>query len=116
VITVSLRQLRFFAFHGLHQEEKKVKGEFIVDLDLHYLPGEKVERIEDTINYAEVFALVKQRMELPEELLETLAMDLAEKIRERWAFVKEIVICIEKKKAPIHNFNGRVSVTYRRHY
>lgn len=116
MITVSLHQLRFFAFHGLHAEEKKVKGEFVVDIDINYVPAGRVELIDETINYASVFELVKERMLEPEELLETLAMDMAGKIRERWKQVAEITIRIEKKRPPIHNFTGHVSVTYRKQF
>ena len=30
--TIELRGLQFYSFHGLYEEEKKVGGEFIVDV------------------------------------------------------------------------------------
>ena len=112
--TIELRNLVFFSFHGLYEEEKKVGGEFVVDVlakldSTHH----EVSSIEETVNYAEVFAIIKKEMNQPRELLETLTQSIAEKIHEKFSSIKEIEVRVEKKTPPIIGFNGTVAATYR---
>jgi dihydroneopterin aldolase len=68
--TIELRDLQFYSFHGLYEEEKKVGGEFIVDVLANDSSHREVSSIK-AVNYAEVFAIIKTEMNQPRELLET---------------------------------------------
>ena len=112
--TIELRNLEFYSFHGLYEEEKKIGGEFVVDViakldSTHH----EVSSIEETVNYAEVFGLIKKEMAQPRELLETLTQSIAEKIHDKFSSIKEIAVRVEKKVPPIVGFNGKVAATYR---
>ena len=110
---IELKSVNFFAFHGLHDEERKTGNEYEVDLSVKYISdGKKITKIENTINYVTLFEIVKQEMELPRNLLETIAISISEKIREQFSQVKEIVVRINKKNPPIINFSGSVAVIY----
>lgn len=117
LVTVELNAATFFAFHGLYEEEKKTGGEFEVNLGVSYFTNIAViDNIEQTINYVKLYELVKQQMQVPTGLLETVAMQIAEKIKGVFPFVNEITVKIEKKHPPVHNFSGSLSVTYRKQY
>jgi 7,8-dihydroneopterin aldolase/epimerase/oxygenase len=110
---IELKSVNFFAFHGLHDEERKTGNEYEVYLSVKYITdGKKITKIENTINYVTLFEIVKQEMELPRNLLETIAISISEKIREQFSQVKEIVVQINKKNPPIINFSGSVAVIY----
>ena len=113
--TIELRGLQFYSFHGLYEEEKKVGGEFVVDVWAKF-PAEdhSLKSINETVNYAALFAIVKDEMSLPRELLETIAQSIAEKIYAKYGVIKEVEIRIEKKKAPIAGLNGTVAASYRK--
>jgi dihydroneopterin aldolase len=115
--TIELRDLEFFSFHGLYEEEKKAGGEFVVDVFAKF-PAEnhKLTSIDETVNYAALFAIIKDEMNQPRELLETIAQVIAEKIYAKYAVIKEIEIRIEKKKPPIVGFSGTVAARYRKVY
>ena len=115
--TIELRGLEFFSFHGLYEEEKKVGGEFVVDVVAKF-PDEdhKLTSIDETVNYAALFEIIKKEMDQPRELLETIAQSMAEKIYAKYAVIKEIEIRIEKKQAPIVGLNGSVAAKYRKTY
>jgi dihydroneopterin aldolase len=115
--TIELRNLWFFSFHGLYEEEKKVGGEFVVDAFAKF-PAEDhdLTSINETVNYAALFAIIKDEMDKPRELLETIAQSIAEKIYAKYSVIKEIEIRIEKKKAPIVGLNGSVAAKYRKVY
>jgi len=111
--TIELKSVIFFAFHGLHDEERKTGNEYEVDLSVKYIAdGKKVTKIENTINYVRLFEIVKEEMEEPRNLLETIAISITEKIQEQFSQVKEIVVRINKKNPPIINFSGSVAVIY----
>ena len=115
--TIELRGLEFFSFHGLYEEEKKVGGEFVVDVVAKFpAQDHKLTAIDETVNYAALFAIVKEEMNQPRELLETVAQAIAEKIYAKYAVIKEIEVRIEKKKAPIVGISGTVAAGYRKVY
>lgn len=116
-IIIELKQLYFFSFHGLYEEERKVGGEFVVDLFTKYSSGQnKISFIEQTVNYAALYEIVKAEMNQPRNLLETLAQSIAEKIYQSFPLLKEIEIRIEKKNPPIVGFMGSVGVRFQKKY
>ena len=117
IITIKLNQLRFFAFHGLYAEEQQTGNGFEVNIILSYpAPEAVIEEITGTINYAEVYALVKKRMSHPTALLETLAMEMAASIHTAFPQISVAEIAIKKLYPPIEQFTGNVEVVYRKEY
>ena len=64
---VCLEHLRFHAYHGVFQQERMVGNDYDVSLRLGYplATAMQSDRVEDTLNYATVFQLVKEEMEKP---------------------------------------------------
>ena len=117
MLTVELTDVRFFAFHGLYPEERKTGNEFEVNLAVSYQPAAiPVESIGDTINYVKLYELVKAIMAVPASLLETLAIQITEQVRESFPAVKSIAISITKLHPPVTGFIGSVTVHYRQEY
>lgn len=116
-ITVELKDLKFFAFHGLYELERKLGSDFIVNLKARYQPNEVlITEVDQTINYVSLFEIVKEQMMKPVDLLETLAMNIVQIIHDKYPVIKEIEINIEKKNPPIASFTGNVAVAYRVSY
>ena len=116
-IKSELNDLRFHAFHGLYPEEKKTGSEFKVDVSFEFLPEKEIiQTLEETIDYSEVFALIKEQMEIPRELLETLVADMALAIHVRFTSIKSIQIAVTKLYPPIPGFAGNVRVSFSRSY
>ena len=114
-ITVELNHLRFFAFHGLYEEEKKTGNEFEVNIKVSFKAPEKViSKLHDTINYVRLHAIVNEMMQHPEKLLETVAMKIADHIHHEFLFASVVEIQIVKLHPPIINFTGNVAVSFRR--
>jgi dihydroneopterin aldolase len=117
MLTVSLRGVRFFAHHGLHDEEGSLGNEFEVDLAVSSQPAIPViHHIQETVNYAVLFDMVKAQMGRPRRLLETLAMEIAEEVHGRFPQTREINISITKINPPIPNFQGQVCVMYNKSF
>jgi 7,8-dihydroneopterin aldolase/epimerase/oxygenase len=115
--TIELRNLEFYSFHGLYEEEKRIGGEFVVDVWAKFPDqGRMLTSIDETANYAALFAVIKKEMDQPRELLESLAQSICEKIHTQYSFLQRIEIKIEKKKAPITGLTGNVAVLYKADY
>jgi dihydroneopterin aldolase len=112
MLSIHLQQLQFRAFHGLYEEEKLNGNDFIVDVTIQYHPPKTIHAIEETINYVAVFELVKNRMSIATELLETVAMDTAKLILEKFILAETVQVFIKKLNPPIVDFNGTVGVSF----
>ena len=100
---VFLKEVRFHAFHGVMPQEAKVGADFLVNLRIGY-PIEKAmqtDEVADTLNYAEVYALVAQQMKQPSKLLEHVAGRIVQAISERFPLVTSVDLTIMKQNPPM---------------
>ena len=100
---VILKDVRFHAFHGVMPQETKVGADFLVNLRIGYPLGKAMESDEvgDTLNYAEVYDLVKQEMEQPSKLLEHVAGRIVKTISRHYPLVTSIDLTMMKQNPPI---------------
>lgn len=110
--SIHLNDLHFFAYHGLYKEEQVLGNEFEINLEIGFTPSAfPIVHIADTINYADVYALVKKRMQIPTPLLETIAGDIAAEILAQFSLADYVNISINKLKPPIAQFIGSLGVS-----
>lgn len=115
--TIELNGLRFFAEHGMFKEEMSVGNEFEVDISIAcQAPGKEITSINQTINYAEVFNIFQKEFAIRRQLLESCAMHIADKLKERFPEIEKLHIRIKKLNPPITNFSGTVGITYEKTY
>jgi 7,8-dihydroneopterin aldolase/epimerase/oxygenase len=113
--TIELNSIRFFAEHGMYEEEKRVGNEFEVDVSIACKsPKNIISSIEQTINYAEVFRILQQEFAERKYLLETVAMQIAEKLKQQFPEIEMVKISVRKLNPPITNFSGSIGITYSR--
>ena len=113
MITISLSDVRFFAYHGVFPQERRVGNEFSVDIDV-IIPEEMIDesdQIKNTVSYADIYDIIKVEMDRPCELLETVLLKIRKRIRDIWPDVKGGKIKITKISPPISGFIGSASVT-----
>lgn len=113
MLTIELSKLRFHAYHGLYPEEKKLGGDFEVNITVIHQP-EKIPllHINETIDYIAVYDLVKEIMQHAQPLLETVATMIASEILKRFLNAEEVIVSITKLNPPMITFEGRVGVKY----
>lgn len=116
MFTISLHNLIFFSFHGVHEEERILGNRYEVNVELSFNTTEQITTLHQTINYASVYEIIKERMNIPSKLLETLVQDMAQKIVEMDSRITSILVSIEKKNPPIPNMQGSVSVNYKKDF
>ncbi|HYM93359.1 MAG TPA: dihydroneopterin aldolase [Chitinophagaceae bacterium] len=116
LLNISLSGLRFFAYHGLYSEEKKIGAEFGMNISVSFLPPDKITGLEETVNYVKLFQLLKEEMQKPRELLETFVMEITQSIHLSFPSIKKIEIAITKLQAPIVGFKGDITVKYSKEF
>jgi dihydroneopterin aldolase len=112
MLSIHLHNVSFRAFHGLYEEEKINGNDFIVDVTVQYRPPKTIHHLNETINYVQVYEIVKDRMNVATELLETVAMDIAATVLNTFSLAEEVKVSIKKLNPPITHFNGTVGVSF----
>jgi 7,8-dihydroneopterin aldolase/epimerase/oxygenase len=116
MFTVHLNNIKFFAHHGVHNEEGIIGTDFEVSVSVSFDAPEKVIALNDTINYVQVYEVIKNRFAIPDRLLETLAHCIVDDIYAIDNRITTINISIYKIHPPISNFIGTVGVTYTKEF
>jgi dihydroneopterin aldolase len=113
LFTISLNNVRFRAYHGLHPEERQKGNDFVVNMQVSFPPvSGTVVSLEDTIDYAVLFDIINSTMQQPVDLLETLVQTIAHHVSQQFPRIKKIDIAVEKLNPPIDKFSGSVAVKY----
>lgn len=110
---IQLEDCRFFAYHGLYDQERKNGNDFIVNLTLKYpVINPEDDRMENSVSYADLYEIVREEMKIPGNLLESVATRISGRIIEKWPGTLGIEVKITKSHPPIPEFTGRASVTH----
>lgn len=106
-VRIELESMKFYARHGVSSQETKVGNTFVVNLVLT-APLEKAvasDNLDDTINYAAVYEVVKKEMMTPSKLLEHVAGRILEALKREFPKLQEIQLKLSKLNPP---FGGDV--------
>ena len=82
--SIELKNMRFFAYHGVLAQERVIGNEFVVNVKIEtdFSKAMDSDDVNDTLNYAEVYALVKVEMQQPSDLLEHVAGRIFNKLKQ----------------------------------
>jgi len=109
--------MQFYGYHGVFAEENKLGQRYQVDVELHLplsKPGES-DFIEDTVNYAEAYELIKEIVEQRVfKLIEALAEHIASKLLQTYTSINEITVRVLKPHPPVAMFFDGVKVEIHR--
>ena len=100
---ISLRNVRFHAFHGVLPQERQVGGDFLVTVRVGY-PLERAmetDNVDDTLDYAALYALLKKEMAAPSELLEHVAGRIVKAITASFPKVTSVDLELTKLNPPM---------------
>ena len=112
MITIHLHSLIFHSFHGMFTEEKILGNNFEVNMDVTIEAPETIVKLHQSIDYVSLHALVKEVMDKPTPLLETVVQSLAERVGLFDEKIKAVTVSIKKLNPPIAGFKGTVGISY----
>ena len=111
MLTIELSNLRFHAYHGFYKEEKVLGGDFEVNVSVLHQPKKiPVLHINETIDYAAIYDVIKEVMQKSEPLLETVATIIAAEILRKFSLAEEVNVTVTKVNPPVIGYEGNVKV------
>lgn len=110
---ISVEGMEFYAYHGCIEEEAIIGTKFLVDIfiETNTVEAENTDRLISTLNYQEVYLLIKEQMEIRSNLLEHVGRRILQKIKENFSYINEASLKISKMNPPIGGKVERVSLT-----
>lgn len=104
---ITLHEMRFYAYHGVFAQERRVGNHFIVELSFWADIAESLHRdkLEETISYADVYEVIKSEMAIPSRLLEHVVGRISERLFATFPRMQRIALTLSKCNPP---FPGEV--------
>ncbi|MGN0228508.1 MAG: dihydroneopterin aldolase [Muribaculaceae bacterium] len=84
--SISLNKMRFFACHGVEEQERIVGNHFEVSVTLRCDIAQALtsDCLDHTINYAEIYQCIEREMNIPSQLLEHVAGRIIAALKQRF--------------------------------
>ena len=100
---IYLDDMRFYAYHGVMEQERRVGGEYsvLLTLEADLADAVRTDDVADTINYAELYALVEHEMAIPSKLLEHVAGRIGQRAMETFERITTLTIRVTKLNPPM---------------
>jgi dihydroneopterin aldolase len=101
---IELKDLGFYAHHGVLEAEAELGQRFRVDVTLRLIDGLKftADTPDCTVNYVDVYAAVKENFTAKRyNLLESAAEAVAVAVLERFKKVVEVTVKVKKPSVPV---------------
>ena len=98
-----MSRMQFYGYHGVFPEENKLGQRFYIDLEmkLDLATAGHSDRLEDTLNYAEIYDVVKRIVEGPPlKLIEALAESIASTLLKTYTDINEVTVRVTKPNPP----------------
>lgn len=118
---IALEDMRFFAYHGLYEEERIIGTHFILDVTLETeiasaatIEEHGMDKVINTINYEAVYDICKIQMvkkkEESEKLLESVLHNIVHALKKQFSTIQVIKIKIRKLNPPLGGHVGSASI------
>ena len=112
---IYLNDLIFNGFHGVYPAEKKIGNTFKVDVRIQLNSVTKtIDKLEQTIDYVQVYALIQKIMAVPTPLLETIVTNIADQILAAHPMAESVYVKITKQQLSVPYFEGTTAVDIER--
>ncbi|WP_297676144.1 dihydroneopterin aldolase [uncultured Bacteroides sp.] len=100
---IFLNNVRFFAYHGVGEQEREVGNEFIISLRLKVdiTLAAETDNVAHTVSYADVYENVKAEMEIPSALLEHVCGRIVKRLFRTFPAIEGIELKLSKRNPPM---------------
>lgn len=100
---IELKEIKIHAYHGVDKQERRVGNDYIVRVKIKFdiTKAAQSDSVSDTINYADIYDVVKCEMSSPSNLLEHVVYRIMNTIKNNFTYVEGGEIELVKIKPPI---------------
>lgn len=101
--SIFLRSLRFHAFHGVMEQERTVGNDYLVDVRIGCQLAKAMESddVNDTVNYAEVYGVIREEMRQPSRLLENVVGRIGRRLLDEFPMIETLDLKLTKVNPPM---------------
>jgi dihydroneopterin aldolase len=112
MVEINLNGAEFFSFHGYYPEEQLLGSRFLIDISVSFEPKADLaeDEINNTVNYEHLYNIACDEMKITRKLIETVGQAIAGAIKQKFPFVKNIRVAIQKMDPPLKGKVGHSSV------
>jgi len=113
---IKLTNIVLYAHHGYYEAERELGQRFEIDIevDCNLRQAADSDDLHQTINYQDIYALVKDTFENNKfKLLETVAVRIANQILASFA-VSSVLIRVRKPHVPLKGFLDHIEIEIKR--
>ena len=113
--SIQLHDMRFYAYHGVMEQERRVGGEYLVSLQVETDLSRAVnsDSVADTVNYAQLYEVVRCEMAEPSQLLEHVAGRIGQRVLDHFPQVTALTVRVTKCNPPMGADSKGASVEMR---
>lgn len=100
---ILLENLVFYANHGVLPQETAVGNTYVINLKIALDMTEacRTDNLDATINYAEIYELIKKEMKIPSKLIEHAAKRIIDRLISTYSKIDGIELKLSKRNPPI---------------
>lgn len=115
---VAIEGMKFYAYHGYYEEEQLIGNEYVVDIymDTNFAKAANGDDLEGTINYENVYRIVKMEMQKKSKLLEAVAQRIINRLKSVFDTMETLTVRISKLNPPIGGEVQRVWIESTENY
>ncbi len=95
---ISLEGMKFYAYHGVYEEEQIIGNYFTVDVNIqtNFKKAAESDDVFETINYETVYLVVQSVMKKKAKLIETLIENIIKELKHQFSTIQSVQVRIEK--------------------
>lgn len=101
---ISLSDIRFHAYHGVLPQERQIGGDYSLTLRLQLdadPAATERDELSGTVDYAAVYDVVREEMQIPSQLLEHVCGRIARRVLRDFERVQTVSVSLTKLTPPI---------------
>jgi dihydroneopterin aldolase len=102
---ITLKNMKFFGYHGVFAEEQANGQNFFIDAELFLdlRAAGKSDDLKDTVDYSEIYDIIKYiTIEKRFQLIEKLADCISSEILIKNPLINEVLVRVRKPEAPMN--------------
>ncbi len=95
--------MRFHAFHGCFEQEKREGNEFVVDFrgELDLREAALTDDLSQTADYGKIYGVIAEEMSRPSDLLENVVGRIVRRIASEFPVFERFSVRLSKKNPPV---------------
>ncbi|MPW25081.1 dihydroneopterin aldolase [Alkalibaculum sp. M08DMB] len=114
---IIMKNLGFYGYHGVLEEEKRLGQKFFIDVELYVdlLKAGETDNLSYTVSYAEVYEIIKRIFKEEKfNLIEAVAETIISEILATYSIIQEIKVTLKKPEAPVEGIYDYFAIELRR--